>query len=247
MRGWVCALTTGDFGAGVFAAVGFAAATGFAAAVVFAAVTLGFAAATVEMVRVGVGGAGVGGAGAGGAGAGVGAVAMGITFVVVVGVIEAVGAVGVDAPEVAGTVTGGTEARGAEASEVGGAETGGTGDVDADGAATGGVETEDGAAEVCALGAVGLGRGAAGGFGGSFFATYNCAARVATRRKRTKRKTRPTPTARASSEKKPHTTSPANPRTPAPMSYIPGMSGLCMVTPLARRQRATAPLLSPPQ
>ncbi len=106
-------MTTEDFGAGVFAATGFAAAVGFATvALGFAAVELGFAAATVEMVRVGVRGAGVGGAGAG---AGAGAAAVGITFVVVVGVIEAVGAVGVDAPEVAGTVTGGTEARGAEA------------------------------------------------------------------------------------------------------------------------------------
>ena len=218
VRGWVGALTTGVFGAGVFVAA------------VFGAVT-------VEMVRVGVGAAGVG------------AAAEGITFVVPVGDIEAVGAVGVDdvaagvdAREVVEAVAGDPEAGDPEAGDT---EAGDT--ADTRGADTGGVETEDGGAAVGALGAAESGRGAAGGFGGSFFATYNCAARVATRRKRTKRKTRPTPTARASSEKKPHTTSPANPRTPAPMSYIPGMSGLCMVTPLARRQCATAPLLSPLQ
>ena len=184
---------------------------------VFAAAAFG--AVTVDMVRVGVGDATVG------------AAAVGITFVAVGEVIEAVGAVGVD--DVAVWV----DAR----------EAAGTEPVEPPGADTGGVETEDGVAAVGALGADGVGRVAAGGFGGSFFATYSCAARVATRRKRTKRKMRPMTMARASSEKKPHTTSPANPRTPAPMSYIPGMSGLCMVTPLAGRQRATAPRLSPPQ
>ena len=186
---------------------------------VFAAAAAAFGEVTVEMVRVGVGG-----------------VTVGITFVAVGEVIEAVGAVGVDEVAV------GVDARVAP-----GPVTVGTEAVEPADADTGGVETEDGVAAVGALGAAGVGCGVAGGFGGSFFATYSCAARVATRRKRTRRKMRPMTTARDSSEKKPHTTSPANPRTPAPMSYIPGMSGLCMVTPLARRQCATAPRLSPPQ
>ena len=186
---------------------------------VFAAAAAAFGAVTVEMVRVGVGG-----------------VTVGITFVAVGEVIEAVGAVGVDEVAV------GVDARVAPGPVTGATEAVEPADADA-----GGVETEDGVAAVGALGAAGVGCGVAGGFGGSFFATYSCAARVATRRKRTRRKMRPMTTARDSSEKKPHTTSPANPRTPAPMSYIPGMSGLCMVTPLARRQCATAPRLSPPQ
>ena len=216
------ALTTGAFATAVLTTEVFGVG-------VFAAAAAAFGAVTVEMVRVGVGDATVG------------AAAVGITFVAVGEVIEAVGAVGVDevavgvdAREAPGPVTVGTEAGATEAVEP----------ADAD---TGGVETEDGVAAVGALGAAGVGCGVAGGFGGSFFATYSCAARVATRRKRTRRKMRPMTTARDSSEKKPHTTSPANPRTPAPMSYIPGMSGLCMVTPLARRQCATAPRLSPPQ
>ena len=213
------ALTTGAFATGVLTTEVFGGGV-FEAEAEAAA----FGAVTVEMVRVGVGDATVG------------AAAVGITFVAVGEVIEAVGAVGVDEVAV------GVDARVAPGPVTVGMEAVEPADAD-----TGGVETEDGVAAVGALGAAGVGCGVAGGFGGSFFATYSCAARVATRRKRTRRKMRPMTTARDSSEKKPHTTSPANPRTPAPMSYIPGMSGLCMVTPLARRQCATAPRLSPPQ
>ena len=204
-----------------------------------------FGAVAVGIVRVGVGVAAVGGAVVGAAavsGAVVGAAVAGITLVVAGGVIEVVEAVGVDGVDGVAVEAGGADGVGAEGAEVGGTE-----GVESSGFDTGGVETEDGVAAADALGAAGEGRILEDGLGGSLFATYSCAARVATRRKRTRRKMRPMTTARASSEKKPHTTSPASPRKPAPMSYIPGKIGLGTVTPLARRQLATAPRPSPRQ
>jgi len=187
-------------------------------------------AVAVGMVRVAAVAVGMVSVAAGSAGG----AAVGITLVVAGGVIEAVGAVGVD--DVA-----------MDTGEVALPFAGGTDGVEPAGFGAGGVETEDDVAAVGALGAVGEGRGVADGFGDSLFARYSCAARVATRRKRTRRKMRPMTTAKASSEKKPHTTSPASPRKPAPMSYIPGKIGLCMTTPPTRRRRVTAPRLSPLQ